>query len=127
MSSDCVNPTCSCGQHPETPCDTIPVEKTSAWTDADRERSTEVVVPQPVEQKPPDFPPWLADLHPGQVFTANGWECVVRHVGYEGGMWLMLVEPQIKAKGRTASRAEFRELRKRLGKKEAKRLTHAGA
>lgn len=97
------------------------VEKTSAWTDAERARSNELTVPAATEQ--PELPPWLAALHPGAVFTANGWECIVRHVGYEGGLWMMLVEPQQAAPQRSASRSEFRRLRAQIGKKEAKRIT----
>jgi len=97
-----------------------PVEKTSAWTDAERDRSAEVAVPAPPER--PELPPWLSTFHPHSTFEYNGWECVVRHVGYEGGMWMMLVEPVSYTEPRGAKRAAYRQARKTPGKKAAKKL-----
>ena len=124
MSSDCVNPLCSCGQHPETKCDPLPIEKTSRWTDAEREKSV-TSDPDRIVQKPA-LPAWIGAFEPHSTFTVNGWECAVRHVGYEGGHWMMLVEPLrevgvFKSKGR--KRAEYRRLVRTVGKKEARART----
>lgn len=95
-------------------------EKTSRWSDAEREAAaTPPEVPPTTDARPP-LPPWVVDFAPGSTFTANGWEIGVCHVGHEEGMWAMLVMPIRPTKG--ASRSEFRRLRAQVGKKEAKRL-----
>lgn len=107
------------------------VEKTTRWTDAERDGGSgnvdgvseiETRIPDPQAEQPP-LPPWLPLFHPGSTFTHNGWQCAVRHVGFEGGVWMMLVEPiDFEGGVRAASRSEYRRLRAQVGKKEAKRL-----
>ena len=96
-------------------------EKTSRWSEAEREAAaaTPPVVPPTTDARPP-LPPWVTEFAPGSTFIANGWEIGVCHVGCEEGMWAMLVMPIKPTKG--ASRSEFRRLRAQVGKKEAKRL-----
>lgn len=107
------------------------VEKTSAWTDAEREKeaqTAEVVLrPSGGEERiieRPDLPPWAADLNPATPFVANGWHCEIRHVGYEGGRWMLLVEPVRPAgvfKSKARKRAEYKAAVRTVGKKEARK------
>lgn len=102
--------------------DTPVVEKTSAWTDVEREKPTYPEMVQAVER--PELPRWAADLNPGTPFTANGWHCEIRHVGYEGGRWMLLVEPVRSAgvfKSKARLRAEYKAAVKTVGKKEARK------
>lgn len=95
-------------------------EKTSRWSEAEREAATAPpTVPPTVDARPP-LPPWVGEFGPGSTFIANGWEIGVCHVGFEGGMWAMLVMPIKPTKG--AARAEFKRLRSVVGKKAAKKL-----
>lgn len=93
-------------------------EKTSAWTDEERERVSE-------PPAPPKLPEWAASFPAGETFTANGYECQTLHVGCEDGHWLILMRPvrqlgTFTPKSRAASRAEYRGLVRTLGKKKAK-------
>lgn len=92
------------------------VEKTSAWTDEEREK------PQPPQV--PQLPAWIVSFQPGSVFNVNGWDCAVRHVGQEEGHWLLLVEP-IRNTQRVMSRSEYRRLKAQVGKKEVEQIIKA--
>jgi hypothetical protein len=99
------------------------VEKTSRWTDDEREK--QAVVDQVGPVAPPAIPPWVGTFEPGTTFTHEGWTCVVRHIGCEAGQWLMLVEPTDFRPPRAASRSEFKRLKTQVGKKEARRILEA--
>lgn len=90
------------------------VEKTSAWTDTERETAASVASPPLV------VPPWVTSFAPNTVITHDGWEAVVRHVGCEEGHWLVLLEPTKQI--RQVSRSEYRRLKIQVGKKKAKEL-----
>ena len=92
------------------------VEKTSRWTEAEREADA---APPP---KPPTVPAWVYTFRPGTVFTHEGWDCVVRHIGCEEGHWLMLVEPMLYTPPRAVSRSEYRRLVAQVGKKKARQI-----
>jgi len=101
-------------------------EKASRWTDEEREAG--IVATQTEtrhETERPPLPDWLRIFQPGTNFSHEGWTCAVRHVGFEGGVWMMLVEPLEYKETRSASRSEFRRLRAQVGKKEAKKLLSA--
>lgn len=98
------------------------IEKTSAWSESEREKPAEI------EQRRQDIviPPWASALNPETPFVANGWHCEIRHVGYEGGRWMLLVEPVrpagvLKSKARNC--AEYKRMVKTVGKKEARKRT----
>lgn len=102
-------------------------EKTSRWTDAERDGTSapaEVSAPVTADDRPP-LPPWLGAFGPGSTFEHQGWTVAVRHVGYEGGMWMFLAEPVDYKEPRSVSRSEFRRLRTQLGKKEARKVLAA--
>lgn len=87
------------------------VEKTSQWTDADRE----IAVPAPAGIT---IPPWIPSFAPNTIITHDGWEAVVRHVGQEEGHWLVLLEPVRQVAQR--NRAAYKRLKHQLGKKKAR-------
>lgn len=97
------------------------VEKTSRWTDAERDADKVAAAPPSADARPP-LPPWVYTFAPGSTFLHDGWTCAVRHVGYEGGQWMMLVEPLSYQEPRGASRSEFRRLRQQVGKKVAREI-----
>lgn len=93
------------------------VPKTSAWTDAEREK-VEPVTSAPMQ------PVWANQFAPGAAFTANGWDCVVRAVGEpEPGYWFAMIEPlRPVAPPRVMSRSEFRRLKTQIGKKATEKV-----
>ncbi len=132
------------------------IKKVSAWTEAERERPRDpddmrpqrakcqhpahyplgydkerknsvCIDHEPVAERP-DIPPWIMYFLPETVIEHSGWEAVVRHVGFEGGHWLVLIEPT-KAVGdaprKAGDRAEFRRLKHEVGKKKAWEIMRA--
>jgi hypothetical protein len=127
-------------------------QKSSSWSEAERERSAPPRDPDSMRpvlaecmhpnhfpngyegaRKPgtcidheptperPALPPWVMSFLPETVIEHNSWEAVVRHVGYESGRWLVLIEPTrlIDGPRKAGERAEWRRLRAEVGKKEA--------
>ena len=105
------------------------VEKTSAWTDEQRERKLASAGPDtvdeigPATQPQPPPPPWLPAFQNGTRFECNGWLSEVLHVGIVEGRWLVLSEP---VAGPSEARV-YKSMYKRLvlqgmGKKDAKRM-----
>ncbi len=115
------------------------VEKTSAWTDEQRENpdpalgvgsppldahappSVQVKAHEAAEAGSP--PPWLPAFQNGTRFECNGWLSEVLHVGIVEGRWLVLSEP---VAGPSEARV-YKSMYKRLvlsgmGKKDAKRM-----
>lgn len=127
-------------------------EKTSRWTEAERERAEPEAAPAPPKEPyrecmhpshfpnyintgtkgeryantcighspvydVPDPPPWIMHFLPESVITHAGWEAVVRHVGYEEGHWMVLLEPMRPVGKRLMSRSEYRRLKAQVGKK----------
>lgn len=109
------------GEHKTGPPDIVISPKSSRWTEAERESQ----LPAPPTDSAPPLPPWLGVFSPGSTFTHNGWRCAVRHVGYEGGLWMMLVEPLEQETSRSMSRSEYRRLVAQVGKKETRKLLKA--
>lgn len=96
-----------------------PVEKTSAWTEAEREKAE---TPPPV----PQLPEWASAFAPGDGMQHNGWDCVIRAVGEpEPGFWFVMIEPlrRVATKPeRIMSRSEFRRLKTQIGKKATEQI-----
>lgn len=102
----------------------VPVEKTSAWTDAERAPiPTQEEEFHKAQREKPEPPPWIASFFPNTVITHDGWEAIVRHVGYEDGHWLCLLEPTQRLQAdRVMSRSEFRRLKAQVGKKKVEAI-----
>ncbi len=82
---------------------------------------------EPVAERP-EIPPWIMYFLPATVIEHCEWEAVVRHVGYEGGRWLVLIEPTKligDAPRKAGERAEFRRLKHEVGKKKAWEIMRA--
>ena len=65
--------------------------KTSAWADKDSP------APEVDERDGQTRPEWDRAFRTGAVIIANGYECQVIQVGFTGGRWMVLVEPQCLA------------------------------
>lgn len=75
--------------------------KTSAWdkdTPADEEERDERIGQ--------DRPEWDRAFRHGQVVIVNGYECQVLQVGFTGGRWMVLIEPQRLMTRASVRRAE---------------------
>jgi hypothetical protein len=101
-------------------------EKTSAWTDEEREKSEAIAAaaaPVGVSERPTNVPRWLQRVRPGTTIRHQGVVMTVVHIGFAGGKFLLLAEPMgLEANTAGQRRARFDELiRAGLGKKAAKR------
>ena len=87
-------------------------EKTSAWTEEEREA---------IPPKSPQLPPWFGAFAPDTIIGHNGWEAIIRHVGCEDGRWMILIEPELTGfLGQKArDRRRFKQLKRTIGKKKA--------
>lgn len=114
--SECIGDGCDHSSHERGPV------KTSRWSEAEREGALTPLADPPSADARPPLPSWIGTFVPGSTFEHEGWTCAVRHVGYEGGHWMMLVEPLSRKEPRSVSRSEFRRLRTQVGKKKAREI-----
>ncbi len=113
------------------------VEKSSSWTDAERERDQRLaelaaqetaagpVPPEGPSAEPSEPPQWATSgaLRAGMMFNVNGYWCRIMFIGEAApGRWAILAEPMSKGQQRRAEAAAFVAMRAQgIGKKEAKR------
>jgi hypothetical protein len=75
-------------QGPDAP-ENFGTPKTTAWTDKEDHG-----ILTPDERLGHDRPEWDRAFRQGAIIIANGYECQVLQVGFTGGRWMVLVEPQ---------------------------------
>ena len=98
-------------------------EKTSSWTDTEREVVPAVPTTPPAAAEKLAPPPWASSFRPGTMICHKGYWCRILFIGEAApGQWGVLIVPTARDEQHRQEALAFAALRADgVGKKEAKR------